>query len=67
MGKPKNVIPSIEKTVSIPENLVVAVDLELYSTVEGRVPFGAWKRYISNLIRKDLAARGKQLPNEGDA
>lgn len=54
MPRPKNVIPTIEKTVSLPEDLVVAVDLELYSELEGKVPFGAWKAFLTRLVREHL-------------
>lgn len=58
MGRPKKAIPSIEKNISIPEDLCLRVDLLLHSEVEGRVPHGGWSRYITDLIRRDL--KGKQ-------
>ena len=57
MGRPRKAVPSIEKNISLPRDLVVAVDLELYSEVEGKVPFAAWQKYLEDLIRKDLARR----------
>lgn len=57
MGRPRKAIPSIEKNISLPRDLVVAVELELYSEVEGKVPFAAWQRYLEDLIRKDLTRR----------
>ena len=57
MGRPRKAIPSIEKNLSLPRDLVVAVELELYSEVEGKVPFAAWQKYLEDLIRKDLAPR----------
>ena len=57
MGRPRKAVPSIEKNVSLPRDLVVAVELELYSEVEGKVPFAAWQKYLESLIRKDLARR----------
>ena len=54
MPRPKNVIPSVEKTVSLPEDLVLAVDLELFSEVEGKVPFGAWKAFLTRLVKEHL-------------
>ena len=57
MGKPPNVIPSVEKIISIPSDLCARIDLILYSDLQGRVPHGAWSRYISGLIRRDLEAR----------
>ena len=57
MGRPRKAVPSIEKNISLPRDLVVAVELELYSEVEGKVPFAAWQRYLESLIRADLAKR----------
>ena len=57
MGRPRKAVPSIEKNISLPRDLVVAVELELYSEVEGKVPFAAWQKYLENLIRADLARR----------
>lgn len=54
MGRPRKVIRSVEKTLCIDERLVAWVELKLMSQVEGRVPFGAWKVYIEDLIRKDM-------------
>lgn len=55
MPRPKNTIPTIEKTVSLPEDVVAAIDLELFSEVEGKVPFGAWKGFLTRLAREHLA------------
>ena len=57
MGRPRKAVPSIEKNISLPRDLVIAVELELYSEVEGKVPFAAWQKYLEDLIRKDLARR----------
>ena len=58
MARPRKVTPSVEKTICLARDLVLAVDLELYSELEGRIPFGAWQSYIEALIRDDLARRG---------
>ena len=57
MGRPRKAVPSIEKNISLPRDLVAAVELELYSEVEGKVPFAAWQKYLEGLIRADLARR----------
>lgn len=59
MPRPKQVDRPVEKSISLPQSMVVAVDLELWSEVEQKVPFGAWKNYIERLVRKDLQLRGK--------
>lgn len=60
MGRPANTIRSIEKSISISEELTTKVDLLLYSALEVRVPHGAWSRYITGLIQEDLKARGNR-------
>ena len=57
MPRPRKAIRPVEKNISLPEDLVARVDLELYSDLEGKVPFGAWQRYVERLIREDLAKR----------
>lgn len=53
-GRPRASVPSIEKNLSLPSDLVTRVDLLLYSELEERVPHGAWARYIARLIKEDL-------------
>ncbi len=48
----------VNKTISLPSSLCARVDLLLYSELEGRVPFAAWRNYIKELVEKDLQARG---------
>lgn len=54
MGRRKNITPSIEKTICLPIDLVVKVDLVLYSELEDRVPFGAWQKLITELLNRWL-------------
>lgn len=57
MPKPARVIRPVEKNISLPADLVTKVDLELYSEVEERVPFGAWSKLVEQLLRDWLAVR----------
>lgn len=66
MARPRKAIRSVEKNVSLPEDLVAKVDLELWSELEGKVPFGAWQRYVERLIREDLA-KAPQISSERPA
>ena len=50
MARPKKVIRSIEKSISLPEDIVASVELELYSDLEGRVPFGKWSELVTGLL-----------------
>ena len=63
MGRPQLAVRPVEKTISLPEDLCGTVDLMLFSEVEGRVPHGAWARYITQLIRTDIAQYRKPDPH----
>jgi len=59
MARPRKAIPSVSKEISLPLNLVAKVDLLLFSPIEGKVPFGAWQKYLITLIEADLDRREK--------
>jgi hypothetical protein len=59
MARPRKTDRPIEKNVSLPQSIVVRVELELFSALEGKVPFGAWQRYIIGLVEVDLARKEK--------
>lgn len=63
MARPKLAVPSVEKNISLPEDLAAMVDLELFSELEGKVPFGAWKGFITRVIRQhfERSARADAL------
>jgi hypothetical protein len=65
MARPKRTDRPQEKNISLPSSLVARVDLELFSELEGRVPFGAWQRYVKNLIEHDLARKAASAENLG--
>jgi len=54
MARPRKAVRPLEKTISLPEDLAVRVDLKLFSELEGRVPHGRWSKYVEELIRVDL-------------
>lgn len=57
MARPRKTDRPVEKNISLPQSLVARVELELFSELEGKVPFGAWQRYIVRLVEADMAAR----------
>jgi len=57
MGRPLKTDRPREKNISLPGSLAMRVDLELFSVLEGKVPFGAWQRYIVQLVEADLRKR----------
>lgn len=58
MARPKMAIRSVEKTLCLPAPLVDRVDLILFSELEGRVPFGAWKEFVVKAIENYLEREG---------
>jgi hypothetical protein len=64
MPKPKLAIRPIEKKISIPEDIVAQVDLELWSDLEGKVPFGAWSELATELLRDWLGHRKMMQPTQ---
>jgi hypothetical protein len=49
--KRPNVIPSQPLNVALPLPLYVQLSAHLYSELEGRVPHGAFSRFMINLLR----------------
>lgn len=65
MAKPKNAVPTVEKKIQIPMDLVTRMELELYSELEGKIPYGAQSEFINRLIRehyhqKDILRAGQE-------
>lgn len=54
MAKPARTVRPTYLNLALPEDVRARLDLHLFSSVEGRVPHGAYSHYIANLIRQDL-------------
>ncbi len=65
MGRPRKVMRSIEKNICLPEDLVTRVELELFSDIEGKVPFGAWQKFIVMCVEEHFQAT-KNLKAKGE-
>jgi hypothetical protein len=52
MARPTKTIRTIFKNIGIPEDLVARMELELYSEIEGRIPFGAQQEFFTKLLRE---------------
>lgn len=52
MSRPPNIHRPIKLTTTIPENIRAQLDLHLWSTVEGRVPQGAYQTFLCDRIRE---------------
>ena len=51
MPKPPNLIPTRQLNVALPLPVFARLSLELNSDLEGRVPHGAYSRFLSELLR----------------
>jgi hypothetical protein len=56
MSRPKRTIRTIYKNIALPEDLVAKLELELFSEVEGRIPFGAQQEFFVKLLREHFEA-----------
>ncbi len=52
MGRPSKTLRSVQKNIAIPEDLCTRLELELFSTVEGRIPHGAQQAFFEKLLRE---------------
>lgn len=60
MKTPKIIRPS-KLTIHLPEDIRARLDLHLYSEVEGRIPFGAYQRFLSERINEYFAEKRTYL------
>jgi len=51
MPKPKNLIPSVNLNLKLPEDIHGRVMLHLFSAAEGRVPLGAYRQFYMELVQ----------------
>ena len=51
MARPKKTVRTVPKNICLPEDLVAKMELELYSEVEGKIPFGAQQEFFTRLLR----------------
>ena len=64
--KTRKIIRPTRLETSLPEDIRAKLDLHLYSEVEGRVPFGAYQRFLIERIQEFFAQKRKYL-SEGEA
>ncbi len=58
MPRPKKTDRPRRLEVSIPESILSRVQIELFSEVEGRVPFGALSELVAQQLAEWLRDRG---------
>lgn len=52
MARPKKTLATVSKNIRIPEDLAARMELELYSELEGKIPYGAQHEFFTKLLRE---------------
>jgi hypothetical protein len=61
MAKHANLIPSQQLNVALPLPVYTQLSAHLYSELEGRIPHGAYSRFLVDLIRGHFAGQSLDL------
>ena len=61
MAQRKLIDRPVRVNINISDSIRSQVELELFSELEGRVPYGAWTRLLNEVLAKWLAERGVEL------
>lgn len=54
-GRPANIIPSDRINLHLPVDIKSRLDLHLFSSVEGRIPKGAYSKFFEERVREFFA------------
>lgn len=65
-GRPPNVLRPSKLTTYLPEDLRAKLDLYLYSEIEGRVPHGAYARFLAERVKEFFDKKQKQCQHCGN-
>lgn len=57
MSRPYNIIRPTKLTLHLPEDVRAKLDLLLFSSVEGRIPKGAYQKFFIERINEFFAKR----------
>ena len=63
MPRPRKLDRPVQKNLSFPTSIAARIDLELYSEVEGKVPFGAWQKFLCGLAEDYFRRKDGQAAN----
>lgn len=66
MARPFNVIRPTSLHVFLPEDIRAKLDIHLYSAVEGRVPQGAYGRFIAGLVREFFEPKSVNVKTQAE-
>lgn len=65
MARPKKIVQSVSKNIALPQDLVARMELELYSDLEGKIPFGAQQKFFERVLREHYARQDALQQLEG--
>lgn len=51
-GRPPNVLRPTKLTTNLPEDIRAQLDIHLFSTVEGRIPHGAYSKFLAERVKE---------------
>jgi len=54
MPRPRNILRKVQLHVWVTEEVRTRMDLRLYSSIEGRIPFGAHSDFIDSTLGREL-------------
>ncbi len=52
MPRPTNTIPTVNLTVRLPQDIHARLALHLHSDLEGRIPFAAYQKFLTERIKE---------------
>lgn len=55
MGRPASIVRPRKLTLHLPEDVATRLELHLFSPGEGRIPQGAWQRFLVERINEFFA------------
>ena len=61
MPRKPNLIPSVQLNVALPLDVHTRLSAHLYSPLEGRVPLGAYQRFLTELLRERFDGKSLDL------
>jgi hypothetical protein len=67
MGRPRKIARNVEVKITIPEELYGRVQLELFSPLKGRIPYGVFSGEVVKLLEGWLSTRTGEPINSNQA
>jgi len=67
LGRPQNVVPPIEWSISLPSDLAAQVELLLLDPMRGKPKVGARSKLIEQLLRGWIEERKKEILSQLEA